>query len=128
VPKRLLLCDDDIHILRAAEFKLVSAGFEVRCAGNGQQAWERITEQAPDLLVTDYQMPVMNGLELIQRVRSMPDTACLPIIMLTAKGLELAHDQAERLGLVTVLTKPFSPRVLLSLVEEALNSAAVAAG
>ena len=69
---KVLLCDDEIHILRAAEFKLSRAGFDVRCATDGQEAWEAIERERPDLLITDFQMPRLNGLDLIQRIRQRP--------------------------------------------------------
>lgn len=124
---RLILCDDEVHILRAAEFKLTRAGFRVECAGDGQEAWEAIVRERPDLLVTDYQMPRLNGLELIERVRNEPALADLPIIMLTAKGLELSQsDLAERWNVRAVLGKPFSPRELLRTVESLVQKEVVA--
>src|SRR5438309_5960102 len=123
----ILLCDDEVHIIRAAEFKLAGAGHRVRCARNGREAWQRIQEQSPDLVVTDLQMPEMNGCELIQRVRENPGTAELPIILLTAKALEIAEGEAVRFGLVRILTKPFSPKALLQLIETTLANSAKAA-
>jgi len=119
----ILLCDDEIHILRAAEFKLKRAGFDVRIAGDGQEAWELIEEQCPDLVVTDCQMPRLDGLGLIARARQTEATVDLPFFMLTAKGLELSHEElAERWNVLGVLNKPFSPRELLRRIEEALES------
>ncbi len=121
--KRILICDDDLHILRAAEFKLKRAGFEVQCAGDGQEAWERIQKQCPDILVTDCQMPRLDGLALAERVRANPKTAGLPIVMLTAKGYELSHDNlSEEFGIAALLAKPFSPRELLKCVEQILET------
>jgi two-component system alkaline phosphatase synthesis response regulator PhoP len=124
----ILLCDDEIHILRAAEFKLAAAGHHVRCARNGREGWERIGEQVPDVLVTDLQMPEMNGYELIRRVRENPSLVQLPIILLTAKALEIAEGEALRFGLVKILTKPFSPKALLSLIETTLAEPVGASG
>lgn len=124
---QVLLCDDEIHILRAAEFKLARAGFRVRCANDGQEAWELIQAERPDVLVTDYQMPRLNGLELIQRLRSEPPTRDLPAIMLTAKGFEISPDElAQKWGVLAVLPKPFSPRELLRIVESAAGQTATA--
>lgn len=118
---KVLLCDDEIHILRAAEFKLARAGFDVRCAADGQEAWEEIERERPDLLITDFQMPRVNGLELIERLRARPDTNGLPVIVLSAKGFELSlQELAEKWGVLAVLAKPFSPRELLRLVEQAV--------
>jgi two-component system, OmpR family, alkaline phosphatase synthesis response regulator PhoP len=123
----ILLCDDEVHIIRAAEFKLAAAGHRVRCARNGREGWQRIEEEPPDLLVTDLQMPEMSGYELIRRVRSNPGTAQLPIILLTAKALEIAEGESMRFGLVQILTKPFSPKALLQLIETTLAGAAALA-
>lgn len=121
----ILLCDDEYPILRAAEFKLNRAGYNVTCGNDGQEAWEIIQQQKPDLLVTDYQMPRMNGLELCKQVRSCPETSDLPIIMLTAKGFELSlADIQQEFGVVELLSKPFSPRGLLQLVDETLGISA----
>jgi two-component system, OmpR family, alkaline phosphatase synthesis response regulator PhoP len=118
---KVLLCDDEIHILRAAEFKLSRAGFDVRCAADGQEAWEAIERDPPDLLITDFQMPRLNGLDLIQRIRQRAATRDLPILVLTAKGFELSPQElAEKWGVLAVVGKPFSPRELLRLVESAV--------
>jgi len=121
--RSILLCDDDIHILRAAEFKLKRAGLEVVCATDGQEAWEKIQQQQIDILVTDCQMPRLDGVGLIKRLRQDEATAQLPIVLLTAKGLELSHD--ELLGqwqVATIVSKPFSPRQLLACVEQILTT------
>ena len=109
--KRILLCDDEIHILRAAEFKLKKAGYDVEIASDGQEGWEAIQRQKPDILITDCQMPRMDGFGLVQKVRENPQTADLPIFMLTAKGFELSHEElAEKWNVMAVIAKPFSPR------------------
>src|SRR5687768_6128725 len=94
--KRLLLCDDEVHILRAAEFKLKRVGYDVRSCFDGQEALEAILADPPDMVVTDYQMPRMDGLQLIARLREEKSTAHLPIMLLTAKGLEL--DNMDLIG------------------------------
>ena len=120
--KRLLLCDDEIHILRAAEFKLKRAGYDVQTAGDGQEGWEAIEHRKPDMLITDCQMPRLDGIGLVRRVRSEPQTEDLPVLMLTAKGFELSHEELrEDLKIIKIVAKPFSPRELLQLVNEVLG-------
>jgi two-component system, OmpR family, alkaline phosphatase synthesis response regulator PhoP len=120
--KRILLCDDEIHILRAAEFKLKKAGYEVEIANDGQEALEAIERQSPDLLITDCQMPRLDGLGLIQKVRGNPALASMPIFMLTAKGLEISHEElAQKWNVAAVVAKPFSPRELLQRVQAAIG-------
>ena len=117
---RILLVDDELHIRRAAEFKL-KREFEVSCAEDGQEAWEMILDARPDLLITDLQMPRMNGIELIERVRGNETTADLPVILLTAKGFELKHDEIfDKLNVFRLVSKPFSPRELCKLAHAAL--------
>ena len=70
--KRILLCDDEIHILRAAEFKLKKAGYDVCVAGDGQAAWEAIQRQKPDVLITDCQMPRLDGFGLVRKSARIP--------------------------------------------------------
>ena len=123
---KILLCDDEIHILRAAEFKVKRAGYDVRIAGDGEEGWEMIQEELPDLVVTDCQMPRLDGLGLIARAREHEATRQLPFFMLTAKGLELSHAElAEKLNVLGVISKPFSPRDLLRSIDEVLKPAAV---
>ena len=125
--KRVLLCDDEIHILRAAEFKLKRAGYDVRIASDGQEAWEMIELEKPDMLITDYQMPRLDGFGLTRRVRENPATFDLPILMLTAKGFELSADElAEKWNVMGVIAKPFSPRELLQTVDKILEDKTVA--
>jgi len=124
--KKVLLCDDEAHILRAAQIKLSHAGYDVSTAADGQEAWEAILANPPDILVTDLQMPRMDGLELSRRVHDTPATAHLPILMLTAKGFELAHlELAEKCGVLAVLPKPFSPRELVRYIDTILSAGAV---
>lgn len=120
--KRVLLCDDEIHILRAAEFKLKKAGYDVCTANNGQAAWEAIQRERPDVLITDCQMPHLDGLGLIRKVREHPELGDLPIFMLTAKGFELSYeDLAAKWNVMGVIAKPFSPRDLLQRVDSVLQ-------
>ena len=120
---RILLVDDELHILRAAEFKLKRQNYDVVCATDGEEAWDRIQEQRPDIMVTDLQMPRLNGIGLIERLRSTTEYADLPVIMLTAKGFEVSTDEIKiRLGVLDIITKPFSPRDLCKRLQLALDS------
>ncbi|MEX2026959.1 MAG: response regulator [Pirellulaceae bacterium] len=126
--KRLLLCDDEPHILRAAEFKFKRAGFDVVTAADGEQGWQQICDQRPDMVITDCQMPRLDGVSLVKRIREHAELSDLPIVMLTAKRFELSNeDLAGKYGVVAVLAKPFSPRELLRLVEQTLEQTATQA-
>ena len=124
--KKVLLCDDETHILRAAEIKLSRAGYDVSTANDGQEAWEAIQKTQPDILVTDLQMPRMDGFELSRKVRASAGTRDLPILMLTAKGFEATHlDLAQQCGVLAVLPKPFSPRELVRCIDNVLTSGTI---
>jgi DNA-binding response OmpR family regulator len=119
---RILLCDDDLHILRAAEFKFRRVGFTVDTASDGIEAWDAIQRAQPDLVITDCQMPRLGGIGLIERMRDNPATSDIPVLMLTAKGFELTSEElAERLNVLAVIPKPFSPRELLQKVKAILE-------
>ena len=125
--KRILLCDDEIHILRAAEFKFKRAGYEVVLACDGQEGWERIQQQLPDVVVTDCQMPRLSGLGLAERIKEDPTTCHLPVIMLSGKGFELSEQEIRNnYGIRFLVGKPFSPRELFQRVEALLAGNEVA--
>ncbi|MCE9605280.1 MAG: response regulator [Planctomycetia bacterium] len=116
--RHVLLCDDEIAIIRAAEIKLTRAGFRVTCCSDGQEAFETIQRDKPDLLISDCQMPRMGGLELIRRLRADEATCDLPIMMLTGKGYELPREELQtKYGVIEIIAKPFSPRDVLKIVE-----------
>lgn len=122
-PTRILLCDDERYIVRAAEVMFRRAGFEVQCASDGEQAWQMILERRPDIVITDCQMPRLDGLGLAERIDGDPDLSGLPVIMLTGKSCELNHAELrQNNGVLAVLAKPFSPRELLQRVEVVLHS------
>ncbi len=125
---KVLLCDDEPHILRAAQIKLQRNGFDVRTAFDGEEGWRILQEWTPDVMVTDYQMPRLDGLGLIARCRADEATRSLKIIMLSAKGYELSEAEiVATYGVSKLLRKPFSPRELLSHVQELVETGALAA-
>jgi CheY-like chemotaxis protein len=125
--RHILLVDDEIHIVRAAEFKFARLGYDVACACDGEDAWALIQQRRPDIIVTDCQMPRLDGLGLAARVRENPRTAGIPMIMLSAKGFELSHEEIRRrYGIEMLLPKPFSPRDLVRHVEQILEKQSAA--
>jgi two-component system, OmpR family, alkaline phosphatase synthesis response regulator PhoP len=125
----VLLCDDEVHIVRAAEIKLTRAGYEVEVAGDGEEAWQKILARRPDMIVTDLQMPRLDGLGLVQRLRENPPTSEVPVVMLTAKGFELSFEElAARWHIQKLMAKPFSPRELLDVVNKTLRPELAEAG
>ncbi len=121
-PKRILVADDNRVMLNIVRFNLDRAGFDVTVARDGSEAWELAQDGNFDLLITDYQMPGMNGEELCRRLRQHTSLGNVPIVMLSAKGLEvdLSRLQGE-LGLYQVIFKPFSPSRLVATVQACLG-------
>ncbi|GIW92493.1 MAG: hypothetical protein KatS3mg110_0534 [Pirellulaceae bacterium] len=125
--KKVLICDDEPSILRAAEFKFQRAGYEVATASDGEEGWQCILANPPDIVVTDCQMPRADGLELARRIKQHEQTSSIPVLMLTAKGFELPADELrEQYGVWEVVCKPFSPRELVERVEAILEQCSVA--
>ncbi len=124
---KILVCDDETHIVRAVEFKLRRAGLEVMTASDGAEAWQRIQQEPPQLVISDCQMPRMNGLELIEHIRRWEPTAQIPVIMLTGKGYELPEEKLQELRVSALFAKPFSPRELEAQVRQLLAQAETAA-
>jgi len=116
---RVLVVEDNRVMADVMRFNFNRAGFSTTVALNGRIAWDLLQTEVFELLVTDLQMPEMDGDELCRRIRSDLRLAGLPIILLTAKGMELDRDRLTReLGLSLILYKPFSPRQLVSAAME----------
>jgi len=122
--KKILVADDETHILHVVSLKLRNAGFNVLTARDGQEALELAQSEHPDLIITDYHMPQLSGLELCQRLKQDPATSGIPAIMLTARGYHLEPHDTKESGILRMLSKPFSPRQLLTTVNEVLKTAA----
>ncbi len=119
---RIVVADDESHITRAINMKLSRAGFDIETASDGQAAWEAIEREVPAMLITDCQMPRLDGLGLCRRVRADEATKDLPILLLTAKGFELDEGEMKaEYGITKIVVKPFSPRELLKIVHETLG-------
>ncbi len=120
--KKIIVADDEAHILHVVSMKLRNAGFEVTTAMDGEEALELCKAERPDLLITDYQMPYMSGLELCRSLRQCEDTRDIAVIMLTARGFDLGPGDMEEAGITAILAKPFSPREVLCKVKELVSS------
>jgi len=123
--KKVLVVDDEIHIVHVVSIKLHNNGYEVIPAENGAEAFELACLENPDIIVTDFQMPVMTGLELIEKLRATEQTADIPVILLTARGFAVEDEQKFGLKISEILSKPFSPRELLRSIEDILHHKAV---
>lgn len=118
---KILVCDDEPHILHVVSTKLTNGGFEVLTAADGEEALEVAGQHQPDLIITDYQMPLLSGLELCVKLRADQRTKQIPIIMLTARGFSMSKEELANTNIRKVLPKPFSPRELLRCAQEMIH-------
>lgn len=112
----ILLVEDEANILEAIGFILSRAGWDVRGHGKGETAVAEVARVAPDILILDVMLPGRSGLDILRELRATPETADLPVLMLTAKGQARDREQAIALGANAFLTKPFSNDDLIATV------------
>jgi len=118
---RILVVDDEETILELIAYNLQKEGFQVEKAVDGWDALEKVAANPPDLLVLDWMLPGVDGLEVCRRLRDNQETRGLPIIMLTARGEEVDKVLGLELGANDYVTKPFSPRELLARIKAHLR-------
>ncbi|HDD24614.1 MAG TPA: response regulator transcription factor [Chloroflexi bacterium] len=117
----VLIVDDENHIVELARMYLEQEGFYVQAASDGAQALEMITQHPPALIVLDLMLPQIDGWEVCRRLRSTPQVADLPIIMLTARDDDVDKIVGLELGADDYMTKPFNPRELVARVKAILR-------
>jgi len=120
--KKILAVDDERHIVRLVQINLQKEGYDVTTASNGREALEKVAENKPDLIVMDVMMPEMDGFEALKRLKENPETAEVPVIMLTAKAQDADVFRGWQSGADLYLTKPFNPSELLTFVKRLLQS------
>ena len=118
---KILIVDDDIDTLQLVGTMLEKQGFQIIAASNGEQAIEKAQAETPDLLILDVMMPGMNGYEVTKQLRSMPETAFIPIILFTAKSQVDDKIVGFESGADDYLTKPTHPAELIARVRTILN-------
>lgn len=117
----VLVIEDEIAIQRLLEFNLTTAGFHVELASNSEQAWQKVRQKLPQLLLLDWMLPSCSGILLAKQFRADARTHQLPIIMLTARTDEKDTIQGLEAGADDYITKPFSPRELIARIRAALR-------
>ena len=120
-PKNILIVEDEADIAQLVKHYLEKDGFRVDIAKTGGEALKLIKSEHPDLVILDLMLPEISGIEVCKKVRVAPDTALLPIIMLTAKAEESDLIVGLELGADDYVTKPFSPKALVARVKALLR-------
>ncbi|WP_428388255.1 response regulator [Mucisphaera sp.] len=119
--RRVIVADDERHITRILAFRLKQSGLEVETACHGREALEKALANPPDLVVSDYQMPEMNGLELAIALAEAEATAEVPVIVLTARSHRLTKSELVQTNVQALLDKPLSGAELDETVREILG-------
>ncbi len=119
--KKIVLAEDEPQIARLVEYKLKKAGYHVICKGNGEEALEAIKAEKPDLILLDIMMPIMDGYEVLKRVKEDENLKNIPVVMLTARTQERDVVKGIELGAEDYITKPFHPAELLARVKRILE-------
>ena len=122
--KLILVVDDEPDLLELVRFNLTQEGFRVETAVDGAGGLAKIGFLKPDLVVLDLMLPDLSGTEICRRIRNNPETAHMPVIMLTARSEEVDRIVGFELGADDYMTKPFSPRELILRVKAVLRRGA----
>lgn len=117
--KKILIADDDLAMRELVQATLEGPEFEILLASDGHEALQLAIANRPDVVVLDWEMPGMTGAEVTKELRRLPETARIPIVMLTGRRQE--HNAGLKLGVNAYLIKPFSPLLLLECLNAAMK-------
>ena len=117
----ILIVEDELPLITLLRYNLEEAGFEVDEATNGDEALISVRERLPDLVVLDWMLPAVSGIEVCRQFRRRPETRNLPVIMLTARSEEADRVRGLDSGADDYITKPFSPKELIARVRAVLR-------
>lgn len=116
--RRILAVDDSPSVRKLVEFTLRRDGFLVTTAQDGQEALEIIVKEAFDLIILDINMPRLDGLEFLRRIKAEDSLVAIPVVVLTTENYDKDKDEAIKLGAIAYIAKPFKPTALLELVKD----------
>jgi two-component system alkaline phosphatase synthesis response regulator PhoP len=120
---KILIVDDEPDILKMTEFRIRKAGFDTITAVNGEEGLEKAEKERPDLILLDYRLPKMNGLDVFKILQSSDELREIPVIFLTAsRGNEDIKNMLEESGAGNIMIKPYDPVDLIKKISEALGA------
>lgn len=120
-PRKVLVADDDLVVRELIVFRLEMSGYEVVEADDGEAAVRLAAEHQPDLVIMDVMMPALNGFEATAKLRAQPETARIPVLLLTAKAMEADVERGFAAGADDYIKKPFSPQELAAKIDALLR-------
>lgn len=119
--RKVIVIDDEPFILMMIEDKLKNAKINVIALRDGRNALEVIKKEKPSLVILDWMMPGLSGIDICRLIKNDPDIDKTPIFMLTAKGQDSDEQLGLQCGVTRYITKPFSPKSLLDMIEETIG-------
>ncbi|MCL5022877.1 MAG: response regulator [Nitrospirae bacterium] len=126
--QRLLLADDSITIQKVVELVLAEEGFDIKAAGNGEEALAAMDEFRPDIVLADIDMPKMNGYQLCERIKANPATKAVPVILLAGAFEPLDEELAKNVGAEDFIIKPFESQELIGKINAVIAAEEMARG
>jgi two-component system chemotaxis response regulator CheY len=121
MPKAVLIVDDSTSMRQMVSFTMKEAGFDVIEGGNGQEALSHVEGKSVNLVITDLNMPVMDGMSLIRALRAKPEFKFTPILMLTTESQQEKKLEGKAAGATGWIVKPFNPEQLLQVVQKVVH-------
>lgn len=118
---KILIADDELRLRKVVSMHIKKSGYEVIEANNGRHALELAKEKNPDIIVLDIMMPEMDGIEACRAIKADPNLKDKPVILLTAKAESQDIEAGMKAGAVEYLTKPFSPKELISKIKNIIG-------
>jgi len=115
---RVLVAEDEAALSKVLKMRLELEGFEVRTAADGAEAMTMIKEKPPDIVLCDLMMPVMDGYQVVEAIKSEPKLRTIPVLVLTALKQDREIDRVTKLGADGFVTKPFDSKALTSRIRE----------
>ncbi|HET9958147.1 MAG TPA: response regulator [Polyangiaceae bacterium] len=120
MPKTALVVDDSASMRQMISYVLTQAGFVVAEGADGKQGLSKLESQKFDIIITDLNMPVMDGIEFIKQLRSQPKLKYTPVLMLTTESLDSKKQAGKAAGATGWLVKPFNPQQMLQVIAKVL--------
>jgi CheY-like chemotaxis protein len=126
--KTIIIADDEAFLTQLLSHNLKKTGAAVVVVRNGLELCSQAESKRPDLIITDYQMPVMDGLTACKRLKANPATADIPVLMLTGRGHRMSREELAETNVRVLLPKPCSMREVMARIDEIFSAAPAGAG
>jgi len=120
----VLIVDDSLSVRKSLSQLVGDAGYGCDTARDGMEAWDKIQQKQPSVILVDMEMPRMNGIELTNRIRANEQTRDIPVVMITSRSMQKHRNAAEKAGVTRYVTKPFVEADLLTQIHGYVQASA----